>query len=62
MHNVMKNIEVKFPQELFDSDTAEAVPVRVVGVYDDESAYVAATHQLLLIARRCEASRFNTVW
>lgn len=58
----MKNIEVKFPQELFDSDVAEPVPVRVVGVYDDESAYVAATHQLLLIASRCEACRFDTIW
>lgn len=58
----MKKIEVIFSPERVDRDAAEPVPVRVVGVYGDESAYVAATHQLRTIAHRCEAGRFDTVW
>lgn len=58
----MKKIEVIFSPESVDRDKAEAVPVRVVGIYDDVSAYIAATHQLQMIANRCEASRFDSVW
>lgn len=58
----MKKIEVIFSPEPVDRDEAESVPVRVVGVYDDMSAYIAASHQLRTIANRCEASRFDSVW